>query len=50
MEKQFITNGGKMVEITRFLLCVDKQNNHLYVLHRDFPACLIYVEPESMRR
>lgn len=47
MEKQFITNGGKMVEITRFLLCVDKQNNHLYVLHRDFPACLIHVEQEK---
>ncbi|MEC5157033.1 hypothetical protein [Chryseobacterium sp. MP_3.2] len=44
MEKQFISNGETSVEITKFLLCVDKENNELYVLHREFPACLIYVE------
>lgn len=44
MEDQFMTNGKTAVKITKFLLCVDKDNNELYVLHREFPACLIYVE------
>ena len=39
-----MTNGQTAVKITKFLLCVDKENNELYVLHREFPACLIYVE------
>lgn len=44
MSDQFMTNGQTAVKITKFLLCVDKENNELYVLHREFPACLIYVE------
>lgn len=44
MKDQFITNGKVAVKLTRFLLCVDKDNKELYVLHREFPACLIYVE------
>lgn len=33
-----------MLKITKFLLCVDKEENELYILHREFPSCLIYVE------
>lgn len=47
MADQYITNGNKAVKITKFLLCVDKENNELYVLHREFPACLIYVEQDK---
>lgn len=44
MADQFMTNGKTAVKLTKFLLCVDKENKELYVLHREFPACLIYVE------
>lgn len=44
---QFITNGNKAVKITKFLLCVDKENKELYILHRETPACLIYVEQDK---
>ena len=44
MADQYKTNGDKAVKITKFLLCLDKENKELYVLHREFPACLIYVE------
>lgn len=44
MADQFMTDGKSAVKITKFLLCVDKENKELYVLHREFPACLIYVE------
>lgn len=44
MKNQFITDGKTSVPITKFLLCIDKENNQLYVMHREFPACLIYVE------
>lgn len=27
----------------RFMLCPDKETGQLYILHRDFPACLIQV-------
>lgn len=47
MADQFMTNGNKAVKITKFLLCVDKENKELYVLHREFPACLIYVEQDK---
>jgi hypothetical protein len=29
---------------TRFLLSLDKEEKELYILHREFPRCLIYVE------
>lgn len=32
------------IKLTKFLLCVDKEKNDLYILHREYPACLIYVE------
>ena len=41
---QFMTNADNLLNITKFLLCLDKENKELYVLHREFPACLIYVE------
>lgn len=44
MANQYMTDGKSAVKITKFLLCVDKENKELYVLHREFPACLIYVE------
>ena len=44
---QFITNGDKAVKITKFLLCLDKENKELYVLHREYPSCLIYVEQDK---
>lgn len=44
----FITNSGTIVDLdARFLLCVEKENNRLYVLHREFPRCLIFIEPTT---
>ena len=43
---QFMTND-KAVKITKFLLCLDKENKELYVLHREYPSCLIYVEQDK---
>ena len=31
----------------KFLLCVDRQKNELYILHRLYPACLIQVIQET---
>lgn len=36
------------MKITKFLLAIDKEENELYILHREFPACLIYVEKDKM--
>lgn len=47
MKNQFITTGDKAVKITKFLLCIDKDNRELYILHRETPACLIYVEQDK---
>ena len=44
---EFITNGKKAVPLTKFLMCVDHENRELYVLHRETPACLIYVEQDK---
>lgn len=27
----------------KFLLAVDQENNELFILHREFPACLIQI-------
>lgn len=27
----------------KFLLAVDRENNDLFILHREFPACLIQI-------
>ena len=32
----------------KFLLCVDKEENDLYILHREYPACLIYIEKDKI--
>lgn len=47
MKKKYITNGSGCVPLTKFLMSVDYENNELYVLHREFPACLIYVEKDK---
>lgn len=33
-----------MIRDTKFLLAVDHEQNELYILHREFPRCLVYVE------
>ena len=33
--------------LTKFLLCPDHVGNELYILHREFPACLIWVKQET---
>ena len=30
----------------KFLFCPDHKNNELYILHRNFPSCLIWVKQE----
>jgi hypothetical protein len=34
----------KQPKLTKFLICPDEQENELYILHREFPACLIWVK------
>lgn len=34
----------KTPPITKFLLCPDEINKELYILHREFPSCLIWVK------
>lgn len=34
-------------KLTKFLLCSDNTNKELYILHREFPACLIWVKQET---
>lgn len=37
-----------MNEITpKFLVCIDKEENQMYILHRLYPACLIQVTQET---
>jgi len=33
-----------MLKIKKFLLCVDQEDSEIYIRHREYPACLIYVE------
>lgn len=35
-----------MVKDTRFLLALNKNEKDLYILHREYPRCLILVEKE----
>lgn len=45
MKKEFtILNDRVTVENTRFLLTLNKAEKELYILHREYPRCLIYVE------
>lgn len=34
-------------KITKFLLCPEKETSELYILHREYPACLIWVKQET---
>jgi len=38
------------VFISPFLTCIDKENNELYILHRDEPQYLIWVKQEIPMR
>lgn len=38
---------SKSVKDTRFLLALNKEERDLYILHREYPRCLIYVEPTT---
>ena len=31
----------------KFLLCIDAQNKELYILHREYPSCLIHVVQDT---
>ena len=33
--------------MTKFLLCPDDENKELYILHREHPACLIWIKQET---
>lgn len=33
--------------MTKFLICPDDENKELYILHREFPACLIWIKQET---
>lgn len=45
MKKEYILlNNSVKVENTRFLLTLNKTEKELYILHREYPRCLIYVE------
>lgn len=35
---------------TKFLLCVDKKEKEIYILHRESPLCLIWVKQEIPMR
>lgn len=33
--------------MTKFLLCPDDENKELYILHREYPSCLIWIKQET---
>lgn len=33
-------------KLTKFLICPDEESKEIYILHREFPACLIWVKQE----
>lgn len=43
-KKYILLNDRVKVEDTRFLLTLNKDARELYILHREYPRCLIYVE------
>ena len=45
--QKIILNNRVSVEDTKFLIAVNKEARELYVLSREFPKCLIYVEPTT---
>lgn len=34
------------MNIEKFLIAIDPDNNQLYILHRQYPACLIWIKQE----
>ncbi len=37
----------KTPPMTKFLICPDEENKELYILHREFPSCLIWIKQET---
>lgn len=46
-KKLIVLNERVSVEDTRFLLTLNKEARELYILHREYPRCLIYVEKST---
>ncbi len=46
-KKLIILNERVSVEDTRFLLSINKSAKELYILHREFPRCLVFVENKT---
>ncbi len=40
-------NNQDLPKLTKFLLCPDEETKELYILHREYPACLILVKQET---
>ena len=38
---------SNLPSMTKFLLCPDDENKELYILHREYPACLIWIKQET---
>lgn len=38
-----LSTKTRNIDIPRFLLCPDRAENKLYIIHTHYPACLIYV-------
>jgi hypothetical protein len=39
-----------MMKATKFLIAVDPDQQQLYILHREYPSCLIWVKQEIPAR
>ena len=46
-KKLIFINERVSVEDTRFLFTINKEAKELYILHREFPRCLVYVEQST---
>ena len=46
-KKLIFINERVSVEDTRFLLTINKEAEELYILHREYPRCLVYVEQST---
>ena len=46
-KKLIFINERVSVEDTRFLLTINKEARELYILHREYPRCLVYVEQST---
>lgn len=51
MKTEAVTvNGTAFGSMKKFLIAIDHKENELYILHREFPACLIHVKQETPLR